>query len=304
MYDYTRTPYAENRLQSFGLGASPGSLTGIMGYWGNFALRSTVKGYSNRRPGGSGTWVWFPSQQQALNYAGSGKTTTVVPPPVVVKPPIIAVKPPTDTVLPGKPYVPPIVVPYKPPSDSNLQNVAQYRIEGNVAIPLNDLARSKPPDNKLSTTPFYQWTRRVGDGAWLWKYVPPPEAVYIEPVAVRPPSDSIAPANPIVKWYNKATGEVRDARMLNAPDSSGSWILGSTAVAQGLVSAGALYGISAPGGGITVATGGQITAPVSGGMPVYTDGAAAPVTAGVGSIPTWVWLAGGAAALFFFTRKK
>lgn len=284
MYSYESTPYSTNRLQEFGLGAAP-SLLGSMGYWASLSLRSVVKGYQGRRPSTSGGWVWFPTQSQALIYS-AGSPVVVQPPvkPPVVRPPVIV--------------QPPIVA-------TNDTTTARYRIEGAIAYPLNDLARNAPPAAPLNSSPSYMWTRRVGDGAWLWKYVPSPDALYIEPVAVRPPVDTMSPANPLVKWYNKATGEIKDSRLLTAPDSSGSWILGSQAVAQGLVSAGALYGISAPGGGITVANGGSITAPVAGGMPAYIDGGTvAPVQAGVGSIPTWVWIAGGAAALMLFARKK
>jgi len=215
-----------------------------------------------------------------------------------------ATKPPIIVQPPGKPPI--IVQPPPPPPDStNDTSVARYSISGNIAIPLNDLARLAPPAAPLNTAAGYMWTRRDGDGAWLWKYVPSPDSLYIEPVAVRPPDDSTAPANPIVKWYNKATGVVKEGRLLSAPDSSGSWIIGSQAVAQGLISAGALYGISAPGGGITVDSGSIITAPVAGGMPAYIDsGNTVPTQAGFGGIPTWALIAGGAAVLFFMMRKK
>lgn len=279
MYNYSGTPYSTNRLQEFGLGL----ILGSMGYWANPSTGQVVKGYNNKRPLGQGNWRWFPSSTQAIAYVKSLSIPAINEP---AKPPVI-------------------VIPVKPPIDStNNVSSPQYRIEGNVAIPLNDLARSAPPSAPLNSSAGYMWTRRVGDGAWLWKYVPSPDSLYIEPVAVRPPDDTTSPVNPIVKWYNKATGQIKDARLLSAPDNSGSWIIGSQAVAQGLVSAGALYGISAPGGGITTDSGSSITAPVNGSMPAYVDGGSSPVQAGIGSLPTWVWLAGGAAALFFFTRKK
>lgn len=287
MYEFMRSPYTTNRLTEYGLGLAPGdslpAFVKTMGYWANKSLRMTTKGYNNKRPSGSGLWVWFPTQAQALNYAGGAP-----PPPIVNKPPNgKPVVPP-----PPAPPPPPVVVP--PPVDNS---AAQYRIEGNVAIPLNDLARSKPPAQALDSRPSFMWTRRVGDGAWLWKYVPPPEAVYIEPAPFIPGASTLSPANPVVKWYNNATGEIKEARLLNPPDNSGSWILGSSAVQQGLISAGALYGVYAPGGGVT--------APVTGGglvMPPYDAGGAA--EAEKAGMPTWAWLLIGGAALFFLVGMK
>lgn len=291
MYEYTRSPYTTNRLTDYGLGAAPGSLDfmKVMGYWGNKALRMTTKGFNNKRPSGSGLWVWFPTQAQALNYAAGAP-----PPPIVNKPPDVVPPPVVNKPPNGKPVVPPPPVVVPPPIDNSS---AQYRIEGNVAIPLNDLARSKPPAQNLDSRPSFMWTRRVGDGAWLWKYVPPPESVYIEPTPFTPGASTLSPANPVVKWYNNATGEIKEARLLNPPDNSGSWILGSSAVNQGLISAGALYGVYAPGGGVT--------APVTGGgaiMPAYdTNGGAQTEQAGM---PTWAWLLIGGAALFFLVGMK
>lgn len=297
MYTYERSPYAPNRLQAYGLGALTVGTTSTkpsfiksMGYWGSKVLRMVVKGYNNVRPGGTG-WVWFPTETAALTYA-MGALPPSDTPPSGVKPPVV-VQPPVGT-------KPPVVLP--PPPDVNDTVTPRYRIEGVVAYPLNDPARQRPPDQPLDSKPSYQWTRRVGDGAWLWKYVPAPDAVYIEPaVVLKPEGGAAVQADPIIKWYNSATGEIRESRLSTAPDNSGSWVRGSTAVAQGLISAGALYGISAAGGGsaniVSGATGG-------GGVVLPANGGGV-VEAGVGAgVPTWIWIAAGAAALLFFMRKR